>query len=159
MTLMREYPFLPKSTVDLEPGQFWDIPLSDGSFGCGRIIELEPRSMTVFLAGLLDWKGTRPPTASAISGSACVAQGAIHLKTIRELGGQIRGLRPIEDDEISAWLFRESMHRRGSHVQRGFTRIRDQNEDDGNLPVFATWGLRVIGELAEQRFVANSYCG
>ena len=32
MTNVPSYPFVPKSNVQLAPGQFWSIPLSDGRF-------------------------------------------------------------------------------------------------------------------------------
>src|SRR5262249_10570900 len=35
------YPFVPRSTAYLRPGQFWAIPLSDGRFACGRVLALK----------------------------------------------------------------------------------------------------------------------
>jgi hypothetical protein len=32
------YPFTPKWNRYLLPGQFWAVPLSDGRFGCGRVM-------------------------------------------------------------------------------------------------------------------------
>ena len=34
------YPFRPKSTAELEAGQFWSIPLPDGRFACGRVLQM-----------------------------------------------------------------------------------------------------------------------
>jgi hypothetical protein len=58
-----KYPLIPKSTKRLMPGHFWALPLSDGTFGCGRIIMLKKiedgnTHSRLFLAGVLDWHGT-----------------------------------------------------------------------------------------------------
>jgi hypothetical protein len=34
------YPFVAKSTANLEPGQHWSIPLTGGRFGCGIVLAL-----------------------------------------------------------------------------------------------------------------------
>jgi hypothetical protein len=85
-----------------------------------------------------------------------LAQGSVHLKTIRECGGEVRGFCAIEDDGIFPWYFRGAQLSKGdSHVQVGFTPMRLQTEEDENLPVFSTWGFRVIALLAEHRFVTG----
>src|SRR6476660_9537596 len=67
------YPFLPRSTKAMLLGQFWAIPLSDGRFACGRVVELRvrddgTRDSRGFLAGLLDWVGSSNPTSDSIAG-------------------------------------------------------------------------------------------
>ena len=76
------YPFVPKSNRWLEAGQFWAVPLSDGRFACGRVLDVPreldlhvPVARTMFLAGLLDWVGDTPPTAAAIAGAGLLAHG------------------------------------------------------------------------------------
>ncbi|WP_104434997.1 Imm26 family immunity protein [Kineococcus xinjiangensis] len=32
------YPFQPRSTSYLQPGDFWAVPLSDSRFACGRVL-------------------------------------------------------------------------------------------------------------------------
>src|SRR5262249_32527133 len=70
------YPFVPKSTATLEPGQFWSIPLDNGRFACGRVIQLRiengMRDSRLFLAGLMDWWGRKPPTAERIAGCGVI---------------------------------------------------------------------------------------
>ena len=98
------YPFAPKSNAQLEPGQFWSIPLSDGRFGCGRVLRVDrDRSYgaRVLLVGaILDWVGDRPPTAEAIAGREVLAVGTTHVRTISYGGGMVIGERPLAADGI-----------------------------------------------------------
>src|SRR4051794_34952201 len=91
------YPFVPRSTAHLRPGQFWSIPLDGGRFACGRVLQLKIESGKIdrrlFLAGLMDWVGDSAPTAESIAGRGVVAQGGVHIKTIGEDAGAILGLR------------------------------------------------------------------
>jgi len=65
-----KYPFQPKSTAHLRPGQFWAVPLHrpgfldyPGWYGCGLVLDVVEKSRRWFLAGLLDWADAMPPTA------------------------------------------------------------------------------------------------
>src|SRR5690348_17216701 len=101
---MTSYPLIPKTTAPLRPGQFWSIPLSDGRFGCGRVLRTETGGSTGgrtrFIGAILDWVGDRPPTAEAIAGSAVLAVGNAHVGLISFDGGAILGERPLAADEI-----------------------------------------------------------
>ena len=70
---MADYPFVPKTNAKLLPGQFWSIPLSDGRFGCGRVLTATPEAgygaRTWFTGAVLDWVGDAPPTAESIAGA------------------------------------------------------------------------------------------
>ena len=151
------YPFVPRSTTALQPGQFWAIPLSDGSFGCGRVIELKsPGSSgarTSFLAAVLDWHSDHPPSFDSIAGAKCLNQGQAHLKVITESGGCILGHRPLELDDIKPREFRGAEFHVNSHVYRGLQPIRPQEPKDNSLPVLSTWGYRVPVIIAEARFI------
>lgn len=85
------YPFVPRSAAFLLPGQFWALPLSDGSFGCGRVIEAgAPKgigSRVSFIAGVLDWHANVPPTYETIAGATCLDQGSAHIKPSQKLAG------------------------------------------------------------------------
>jgi hypothetical protein len=98
------YPFTPKSNAHLKPGQFWPVPLSDGRFGCGRVLgtEREPGygARTWFLGGLLDWVGVEPPTAESIAGAGLLEFGHAHVDAISE-NGPILGERPPEADNLT----------------------------------------------------------
>ena len=59
------YPFKPKSTAMLRPGQFWAVPLSNDKFACGRVLQIGtaeiPTKTRGFFGGLQDWIGASPP--------------------------------------------------------------------------------------------------
>jgi hypothetical protein len=154
------YPFEPKSTALLEPGQFWGVPLSDGRFACGRVLAVPrapdpfiPVSSRIFLAGLHDWVGDAPPTTHDIAGAGLLAQGFVHILAIRKHGGRVLGMRPLEADRIvpDRWL----SHAGGGTVwvYEGATRLHHATAADADLPIVSTWGYSVISVIAEQYFV------
>jgi hypothetical protein len=151
------YPFTPRSTSDLQPGQFWAVPLSNGFFTCGRVIELPPRgnpgSRISFLAGLLDWCERKPPDFDSIEGAKCFEQGVAHIKAITEHGGEILGIRQLSLDQIEPFLFRDQVVLQGSHIQLGYQRVRRATSSDISLPVISTWGYNVVRVLAEHHFL------
>jgi hypothetical protein len=156
---MLTYPIIPKSAYSLLPGQFWALPLSDGSFGCGRIIQIPPNlqfSRMHFLAGLLDWHSFAPPTSESIAGAVCLAQGSAHIKAIIETGGSILGFRNLETDGIEPWTFRGAQFWKNSQVHYGLIPMRPQTPEDENLPLLSTWGYNVIRVIAENRFIKSS---
>ena len=94
------YPFIPKSTSRLERGQFWAIPLADGSFGAGCVVRRHyardqyPKgkaSSRTFIAGVVAWHGDTQPTAQALDGCALFRHAFAHIKVITSSGGQILG--------------------------------------------------------------------
>jgi len=98
------YQLVPKTTTHLRPGQFWSIPLSDGRFGCGRVLSVETGSTTGgrtrFIGAILDWAGDAPPTSEAIAGSPVLVEGNAHVRLISFGGGAILGERPLSADAI-----------------------------------------------------------
>lgn len=112
------YPFHPKSTGRMKAGQYWAFPLRYGGFACGVVIALrrngEAVDRRIFLAGLLDWTGSAPPTSREIEGLGLRERGYAHIKAITENGGDILGevtpswgypevVEPT--DSISTWGF------------------------------------------------------
>jgi hypothetical protein len=154
------YPFVPKSAASLIPGQFWALPLSNGTFGCGRVVQLAPTGMmgarVSFLGAVLDWVSTSPPTSAAIAGVPCVSQGHVHIKAITETGGEILGHRSLNLDGIEPWLFRGAHGWQNSSVQEGLIPVRPQTPADNELPVFSTWGYDFAVGIAEARFVTKT---
>lgn len=147
------YPFVPKSTASLRPGQFWAVPLSNGAFACGRVLQMktvrQAGARTMFLAGLMDWCGQEPPTSVSIAGARLVTQGEAHIKTIVATGGEVLGYRPLEEDALEPLLCVTAHH--GGVVQQGYTPIRRATpQDQGRYPVLPTWGSMVIALLAER---------
>lgn len=101
---MPTYPFVPASNAHLAPGQFWSVPLSDGRFGCGRVLRIDRNkaygSRTTFVGALLDWVGDAPPTSESIAGAPVLAVGSAHVRVIAAHGGAVLGERPLEADGI-----------------------------------------------------------
>ncbi len=123
------YPFVPRTTTQLKAGQFWPIALSDGRFACGRVLGLRRSgrpSRMWFVAGLLDWVGTAPPTPETIAEARPFAVGIARIEAISEGGGAIIGERPLELDGI-------------------------ERPDDPNT----YWGIPFPRLRAEQRFIAG----
>lgn len=165
------YPFVPKSTASMRPGQFWQIPLSNGCFACGRVLQLPgPKaanssgersrngecqaagSRTMFYAGLMSWCGDQLPTAESIARHSLLDQGSVHLRTILRNGGEILGCRPLELDGIEPRLEVE-----GSKLMQGFRVVRDATpEEQQSLYVASTWGYCFIVALAERHFVKKN---
>ena len=153
------YPFVPKSANWLIAGQFWALPLSDGTFGCGRVIEVPPfesrTSRVVFLAGVLDWHSTVVPTSDSIAGARCLQQGQAHIRAITRTGGELLGYRDLADDGIEPLLFRGAEFWKNSQVTRGLIPVRPQTLGDNNLPLLSTWGYNVPRIIAEARYVKS----
>src|SRR6476469_9439644 len=93
------YPFVPKSTAVLRPGQYWAVPLPDGRFACGRVVQVGcstiPTPSRAFFGGLHHWIGAAVPSAEDIAGRPIVAWGVMHIRAIANLGGEVLGERDL----------------------------------------------------------------
>ena len=120
------YPFRPKSTAHLKAGQYWSFRLRDGGFVCGVVIALRRKDGAIdrrmFLAGLLDWVGSAPPTAHGIQGSRLKERGFAHIKTITENGGDIVG------EVIPSWGYPSEIEPTDSIPTWGFGVVRVYGE-------------------------------
>ena len=148
-----KYPFIPKSNQRLLPGDFRAIPLADGSFGCGVVLELYPKglpgSKVAFLAGLLDWHGVLSPTSEALAGSKTLKQGVAHILAITQTGGEVLGNRPLKLDGIEPWVFIN-----GDVIQKGFARLRKwRRKDNECYPALSWWGYDVIQIFANKHLL------
>ena len=141
------------------PGQFWAIPLRDGSYACGRVVQSAASrpgaSRVLFLAGLLDWHGLAEPDASSIAGAKCIRQAKTHIKCIKETGGAILGIRPLELDGISPLLFRSGLGEEQGWVMKGLDYVRKVATRDKDLPQLSIWGYLFIRELAVHHFLTQ----
>src|SRR4051812_28661575 len=103
---MATYPFVPKSSQLLSPGDFWAVPLRDGSFACGCVVELMPKgrpgARVGFLGGLLDWHAKDEPTSESIRDAGFVSQGTMHIRAITSTGGRVLGRR---ETSVESWTF------------------------------------------------------
>jgi hypothetical protein len=159
MTRPPSYPFRPKSSASLAPGQFWAVPLASGKFACGRVLQLGgsavPSKSRAFFGGLQDWIGDSPPTSESIAGTRIARFGVMHIKAITETGGEILGARPLDLDGIelpalhSAWGF-------GGRLLHGADAIRDTREDEwGARPTLVYWSYGHIETLGEELAAAR----
>ena len=151
------YPFVPKTTAHLRPGHFWQIPLSNGQFACGRVLQVPTDrrygNRTTILAGLMDWSGSSLPTSEAIAGRAILDQGNAHVATISWNGGQVLGHRPLEADDLQPLQQLSDMSPEAT-LMLGFVELRRSTSNErATLTVFSTWGLEVIRVAAERNFV------
>jgi hypothetical protein len=147
------YPFVPKSSKRLAPGDFWAIPLRDGRFACGRVVELLPQGMpgarVALLGGLLDWQGSSEPTGESIAGGSFLAQGIMHIRSITTTGGSISGHRDFSLDSLGSWTFIC-----GNKIQRGFRFVRPWCLDDNkHFTSLSWWSYDLIQIKANQYFV------
>lgn len=153
------YPFVPKSAVTLLPGQFWGVPLANGSFACGRVIQPaanhEGASRVIFYGTLLDWLGNQQPTPDSIAGAKCLAQGKIHIKSIKAFGTPILGIRPLALDNITPTLVISGLGDPsiGDWVMQGHELLRKARLQDVDLPQQQLWGAAYIRELAENKLL------
>ncbi|WP_394662622.1 hypothetical protein [uncultured Sphingomonas sp.] len=143
------YPFVPKSTASLSPGDFWSIPLSDGSYGCGLVLQLAPPGTpgvrVSFCGALLDWNGRTDPDPAILTNRTVLAQGYMHILAIKNHGQVLGNL--ASDDRPSPIIWRDG----GQHILRGYDIIRKWTvADRGFFPVLEYWGWDTIKEKAEQ---------
>jgi hypothetical protein len=105
------YPFEPKSTAYVRPGDFWAIPTRRGGwYCCGQILAIpDPADSRSVVVGLLDWCEPHPPAAEAIAGAEVLRHGLAHIKTVRETGGTLLGnaeppvVDGLADPNLGSW--------------------------------------------------------
>ena len=97
-------PFTPRSTKFLERGQFWGIPLVDGTFGAGCVVGLATQTnklnSRVFIAGVVAWHGDCTPSVKDLSGRTVYAHAFAHIKAITYQGGCIIGCADIQFNSL-----------------------------------------------------------
>jgi hypothetical protein len=129
----RRYPFAPRSNRLLAAGQYWAIPLSNGRFGCGRVMAVPAfgeKDRVGVVIGLMDWVGDEPPTSDRIAGHQILEQAKSRFDAITRTGGEVLGNRPLELDDLVPIRYD------GVHIGA----------------VARVWGSLVIRDLAEQYF-------
>jgi hypothetical protein len=156
----RSYPFVPKLSTGLLVGEFWAVPLADGSFACGRVLQSAPQypgaSRVLFLAALLDWHSQSEPTQDSIAGAGVLAQGKAHVKAVRESGGAILGRRELTADGLEPQYFRSGLGDPKGQVLFGLEPIRPVRTSDESLPTLSLWGYSYIRALAEHTFLSRN---
>lgn len=149
-----KFPFRPKSTAALRPGQYWAVPFGPGLFACGRVLQVGgdhvPVQTRAFFGGLHKWAGYSPPTAEAIAGAGFVDFGVMHIRAITQTGGEILGERLLENDGIALPLLLSARGGTDTKVLRGADTLRSARRSEwGTLPELGFWGSDFIIQLAE----------
>jgi hypothetical protein len=152
------YPFTPKSTAQLSPGQFWALPLSDGRFACGRVLQLGgseiPTKSRGFFGGLHSWVGAVEPDARTIAGAPFLEFGAMHIRAITEVGGKVLGEAPLLQFQMPRLL--SAMGGPDTMLLSGADALRKAKRGEwGTLPVLGYWGYDHIRDIAEHLLVKH----
>ena len=97
------YPHIPMKASVIKEGEFYYIPLSNGYFACGLLLEVEKKSgrktMTI-LVGLHDWTGQELQTKEDIYNFPIIEQGVMQINLIAHVGGEVIGFKPFNDDNL-----------------------------------------------------------
>jgi hypothetical protein len=156
---MPVYPTSPKSARTLVPGEYWGVPLKDGSYACGRVLQAAASypgaSTVIFFGALLNWRGYELPTSNTIAGAEAIAQGKIHIKSLKTFGTSILGCRSLDLDGIVPTLVRSGLGDPEGMVMLGVMPLRPQTNADAELPPQSLWGVGYIRALAEHRFLQD----
>jgi hypothetical protein len=152
--MQTRYPLVPKSTRSLCAGQFWSVPLGDGKYGCGRVLQLDgdeiPTKTRAFFGGLHRWLGDSQPTAPSIEKCGFVAFGVMHLKAITDTGGEVLGEAELREDDVPLLL--SAMGGSDTMLLRGAARIRKAKQEEwGTYPVLGFWGYSFIVDVAKAK--------
>jgi len=105
----RAFPFVPKSSRDLQLGDFWAVSLNDGRFGCAVVTDLKSSGVASrknLIVGLVDWIGPVPPTKAEAAGEI-FAQGLTRIEAITATGSSILGNVPLPKGFVFAPNFRD----------------------------------------------------
>jgi hypothetical protein len=150
------YPFVPKSSGALRPGDFWAVPRTDGSYACGRVLQVNGDQLATpqrsFFGGLLDWIGQEPPTSVCIAGAGLLDSGVMHIKAILTTGGKVIDNRPLELDGLQPPTLMNAVGGPHTLILLGAQSVRAARPDEwGAVPVLRYWGYNVIRELADAR--------
>lgn len=163
-TDLKGYPYSPKSTSRLRPGDFWAVPRTDGTFACGRVLQVTGDQLVsptrAFFGGLLNWVGSAPPTSQTIARASLLDVGIMHIKAILSTGGEILGNRPLELDDVTVPTLLSAMGGPDTLFLQGIVSLRPAKRDEwGSLPVLSYWGFDFISQLAEARFPLKTNAG
>ena len=91
---MRQFPFVPKSTRDLEVGDFWAVVLPCGDIGILQVRDVRRSgtgSLSVFVAGVVDWQAPAAPAAGDLPGRRVLAQGLVSIDVFTKGGAELLG--------------------------------------------------------------------
>jgi hypothetical protein len=88
----RSFPFAPRSTQSLEPGDLIAVPCEPSGWACLQVIDVRrsgPGARTTFVAGVLPWRGDGPPTRQAVSRLGASEMGLVPIEVFTDGGLQV----------------------------------------------------------------------
>jgi hypothetical protein len=88
----RTFPFSPRSTASLEPGDLIAVPGEASEWACLQVVDVKrqgPGARTTFVAGVLPWRGQSPPTRDSIRGLAASEHGLVPIELFTRAGLQV----------------------------------------------------------------------
>jgi len=116
-----------------------------------------PTRTQAFFGGLHDWVGVAPPTKEDVANAPLVAFGTMHVKAIRETGGEIIGNVPLTESRSEIPELMDSHGGPAAYILKGVRYHRAaRREEWGKVPVLRHWGYNVIKLLAESRFASSA---
>lgn len=176
-----KYPFSPKSNAKMEVGQFWPIPLHNGQFGCGIVLDVAGKDVLnfcrisvvvpspagargntrLFFGGLLDWLGDQPPTAAALLARQPIVlkSGLCHVKAITHLGLEISGKIDLTACGVSIPYQVDTMYylpQAGTLLKQGFNIIRySEPQDHVTYETQAILGYDMLNLFAQDELLSK----
>ncbi len=146
-----KYPFLPKSNLRLELGEYFNLPLSNGynAFFVVLDIPVKKDRISIFI-GMLDQMASGEKLDPNKEYTKCLWQSSVHIKTIKECGGLIQGkIKPIVPEEEL-----DSGGGQYCRVMRGYTAVRKATKKDiAKLKIQTTSGYNVARIVAEKHWI------
>ena len=88
----RSFPLSPRSTASLELGDLIAVPCEPSGWACLQVVDLKREgagARTSFVAGVLPWRGSAPPTGRDVAGLAAVEQGLVRIELFTDGGLQV----------------------------------------------------------------------
>jgi len=136
-------------------GAFWDMRLSDGWYGVGVVLQLNPHADKqrgrMFLGGVLDFVSHRIPSADHLKSARLLSQGFAHLKVITENGGMVRGVIDLDALRIRPYICRDIDYVPLAKAVIGYyTANVEAGKSIADYPVVSTWGYKVPWHLADK---------
>jgi hypothetical protein len=143
-----KYPFVPKSNLEIKEGEYWNIPLSNGENAFVMFIDLpssEDRKHVYI--GLLNC--TSKELVLPEGEYSILWQRKAHVKTVKECGGQIRGILKAIEPKLEL----DSAGGQNCNIVCGFKTVRKAtNEEIAAIEVQKLCGYMVPKNIAEKRF-------
>ncbi len=142
---MKKYPYLPKSNLKIELGEYWSLTLDNGKYAFFVFLDIptdgDQRSV---LIGLVDYTSFEPLLLN--SRHKILWQSVVHIKSVAECGGLVQG----KIAKLSPLLERCSHGGKHCQILCGFSPLRMATPEDMNL-----FDVRKASGFMVPRTVAN----